>query len=512
MRKIFYSIILLSVIAISSCKKEKATPGKDTPTKDGSTLDLIKDSVYLYAKETYYWNDAIPDYKTFNPRSYTGSNDLAALESEVDAISQIKKNPTTGLPFEYYAAAPGHAKYSFIDDGSVSSELNGIKGDFGFAPIYIGVNDLRVRYVYPGSPSDLAGLKRGYQITAINGRTNLSYDADNGGAGTNVNFVINAYSNSSTITMTVKRSDGSTFDANLNVASYTLNPVLKYQVYDQGSNHKVGYLVFNSFTSDANAKPKLDEAFNQFVSQGITDLVVDLRYNGGGFVSTAKYLTNLIAPASANGSTMYTEFYNANMQRNDIPLLKSIYSIPDNYFAPTYPENFANFAKAGNLNINRVFFIVSGSTASASELVINNLRAVMDVQLIGNTTYGKPVGFFALDINKYQLYVAQFETKNGKGQGGYYAGMTPSSPSQVTEYPGFKDGDDVSKDFGDPTERLLAHALNYVKTGSFNSTTQQTQSLSKSTFTIDQSRDAGFALDKGRFNGMIFNKVLKPKK
>src|SRR6476659_6299119 len=128
MRKIFYSIILLSAIAFTACKKDK--PGTGTtdptePTKVGSTLDLIKDSVYLYSKETYYWNDALPSYADFKPRTYTGSDDLTALQKEVDAISQFKINPATGKPYEYSNSDPGTAKYSFIDDGSVSTELGG---------------------------------------------------------------------------------------------------------------------------------------------------------------------------------------------------------------------------------------------------------------------------------------------------------------------------------------------------------------------------------------------------
>jgi len=526
MRKILYSIVVLSALIVSSCSKSKVTPDDtgvqpDAPSKTGSALDLMKDSVYLYAKEVYYWNDAIPDYATFKPRAFTGGTDIDALSNEVDAISQLKINNTTGKPFEYYDAAPGHAKYSFIDDGSVSEELNGVKGDFGFAPIYLTTTDIRVRYVYPGSPADLAGVKRGYQITKINDRTNLTYDGG-GGAGTNVNFVINAYSNSSTITMTLKKPDGSTFDVNMNVASYTLNPVLKETVIDLGGGRKVGYIVFNSFTSPANAKPRLDAAFADFRAQGITDLVVDLRYNGGGYVSTAEYLSNLIAPAGASGQVMYNTFFNSILASGNAKLLKNqvrrdpttnqLYNYAQ--FDYSVEGNVVKFDKTGisSLTLGNVFFIVSGSTASASELTINNLRPYMPVKLIGNTTYGKPVGFFNVDINKYQMYVAQFETKNKADQGGYYAGMTPTSNALATEYPGFRDGDDVSKDFGDPSEKLLAHALSFVKTGVYSTPGQQVQSTARSTFSMDDQRQAAIEIDNNKFNGMIFNKQLKLKK
>lgn len=521
MRKIVYVFILFTSVAITSCKKgSTVTPGgtEDGPSKTGSALDLMRDSVYLYAKEAYYWNDALPTYAIFKPRGFTGTDDITALSTELDALSQYKINPVTSKPYEYYAPSPGSAKYSFIDDGSVSAELNGVNGDFGFAPLYATTTDLRVRYVYPGSPADMAGVKRGYQITSINGRTDLTYDA-NGGSGTNVNFVINAYANSSTITMVLKKQDGTSVTVTLNAATYTTNPVLAHQVFDQGNGHKVGYIVFNSFTSKANAKPKLDEAFTDFAAKGITDLVVDLRYNGGGFVSTAEYLSNLIAPAAKSGSLMYNTYYNSTLTAGKASLLKNqVRKDPEtgeiyNYsqFDYTVAGNAVNFSKTGvpvSLTLGHVFFIVTGSTASASELTINNLRPILDVQLIGTTSYGKPVGFFDIDINKYQMYTPNFETRNSANQGAYYSGMAPGT----VDYPGYKASDDVTKDFGDPTEGLLAHALSYVKNGTFTVAGQVIQSTAgKQTMTIDEAHDAAIQLDHNKFNGMVYDKTPKHK-
>ncbi|MES2063866.1 MAG: S41 family peptidase [Bacteroidota bacterium] len=498
MKKIFYPLILACVV-IASCSKDK----KVTPST--SALDLIKDSVFLYAKETYYWNKSLPTYDAFKPRSFSGKNDLDALSTEVDALSQYAINPETGKPYEYYTAQPGsgYAKYSFIDDGSVSGELNGEKGDFGFAPSYGVTNDdLRVKYVYPGSPADVKGIKRGYKILTINNRSGADLTYDGNTTGTNVNFIVNAYANSTSITMTLQKPDNTTFDVTMATANYTVNPVLATKVIDAGNNRKIGYIVFNSFTAPDNAKPKLDAAFSDFVTQGVTDLVVDLRYNGGGYVSTAEYLSDLIAPSSTNGSLMYTAYYNQDLQNDIHPLLSTQYNIPKGDFLPTNPENFKNFNKAGSLNITKVFFIVTNSTASASELTINNLIPKMDVKLIGGTSYGKPVGFFAIDINKYQLYVPQFETKNSAGNGGYYAGMEPGSP----KYPGKKDYDDVSKDFGDPTETLLKYAINYVSTGAFSTTSVRVQSTSGAkTFSIDEANKAGLDMDGKQFKGMILN-------
>jgi carboxyl-terminal processing protease len=520
MRRIFYPLILVCIIITSCSKDKKLNP--DTPSKTGSTLDFIKDSVFLYAQQTYYWNSSLPTYSTFNPRHFSGSNDLDALQTEIDAMTQYSANPNNdNKPYEYYEPSPGYAKYSFIDDGSVSGELNGVKGDFGFAPVWIDLDqDIRVKYVYPGSPADVAGLKRGYQITAINGRTGdgLKYDGGVGGSGANVNFLINAYANSNTINLTLKKPDDTSFGVTLTTGTYNVNPVLATKVVDVGNNKKVGYIVFNSFTSIENAKPFLDAAFSTFATQDINDLVVDLRYNGGGYVETAQYLSNLIAPANANDQTMFSYYFTQKMVDNTATLLKNQHrkdndGNPYTLFDVDYSvaKNTIKFSKTGvpTIPLNHVFFIVTGSTASASELAINNLIPVMDVQLIGNTTYGKPVGFFDIDINKYEMFIPQFETKNSAGNGGYYLGMTPNQGV----YKGKLASDDVSKDFGDPTEALFAYALNYAKNGTYSLPKLQVQSLSKfQTFSVDQSRRVGLQVEgKKLFRGMIYNNIKAKK-
>ncbi|GAB3906305.1 S41 family peptidase [Mucilaginibacter boryungensis] len=500
MKKTLYFAVILLAGAFTACKKHKVDPvGPDAP---GSTIDLIRDSIFLYSKEAYYWADGLPDYATFQPRTIAGSTDQASVTAEVNIISQYKINPATNLPYEYVANSGGQAKYSFIDGGQTSTALGGTKADFGFAITAISNTDFRVRYVYSTGPAGVAGLHRGEQIVTINGRSNLdlSVTAD-------YNFVINALG-TSPMSITLKKADGSTYGVTLNSTSYTVNPVLLYKIFDLGGGKKVGYIVFNSFTAPSNAQPKLDEAFNYFTTNGITDLVVDLRYNGGGYVSTSEYLANLIVPAAKNNTLMYNTFFNPTLQSGKEELLKKQFFRDANNNLYNYGQvdysvagNAVNFSKKGSLAVPRVFFIVTGSTASASELAINNLRSQMDVKLIGTTSYGKPVGFFAININKYQLYVPEFETKNSANQGGYYTGMLPGS----ADYPGFNDKDDLTKDFGDATEGLLAHALNYVKQGTYG-TALKVQSIDGGNTTAER------AIGQDGFNGMILDKGLKVKK
>jgi C-terminal processing protease CtpA/Prc len=502
MNKILLFLLLSFVLFGESCKKDKSS----APT--GSTLDLVRDSVFLYAKEDYYWYDALPTSSVFNPRSFTATADIDALTKEVNAISQYKINPATNLPYEYYSPKPGEAKYSFIDEGEVSTKLNAVTGDFGFAPAYLynSLSDLRIKYVYTGSPADLAGIKRGYRITAINGQTDLTYDGAT--TSTNVNFIVNAYSNSSNITMTLLKPDGTSFNVSLTTAIYTINPVITSKVIDLGNGKKVGYMVFNSFVTLKNAQPQIDAAFNAFKTAGITDLVVDLRYDGGGYVETAEYLDNQIAPSTTNNALMYTAYYNNTLTAGKAVLLKNQVRKDDNGNSYNYSQ--VDFSVAGNqtkfgtshpLNLSRVFFIVTGSTASASELTINNLRPYMNVQLVGRTTYGKPVGFFDIDINKYKLYIPEFETKNSAGQGGYYAGMVPAS----ADYPGYNAPDDLSKEFGDVTEGLLASVLSDVKSGTYKVSAESVQSLNaKTTLSVDQQNALAIKMDNDKFKGMLY--------
>lgn len=201
----------------------------------------------------------------------------------------------------------------------------------------------------------------------------------------------------------------------------------------------------------------------------MTDLIVDLRYNGGGYVNTASYLTNLIAPSGTSGQTMFTELYNPLMQAGNATILanqplldgdgkiirqngKILTAADDNY---SVAANTITFSKKGSLGgINNIVFIVTRNTASASEIVINSLKPYMNVKLVGDTTYGKPVGFFPILLeNRYQVYMPIFETRNSKNEGGYYTGMVPDV---LDEY------DDPEYVFGDVRENYLAKALNVL--------------------------------------------------
>jgi carboxyl-terminal processing protease len=491
------SIILLvfSVLIFASCKKDKITAvtpiASPPPASTSSRSDLSKDSIFLYAKEVYLWNDVLPTYEVFNPRQYNAStNQLTNFNSELFAITQIKINPTTGKPYEFLAEPPASPKYSYIEDLVASGKLTfapdessaiGLDGqgdDLGYSLALIGTNSnykIYFQFTSPGSPSALAGLGRGDYFDEINGRkvgTDFSSEKS----------FINSAINESTITIAGQKKNGTTYKVTLNKAKYISSPIYKDTILNAGSK-KVGYLSYARFSSSANSVSALNNVFAKFATAGVKDLIIDLRYNGGGFVSTAQHLLNLIAPSSINTKTMFSEAYNSTMQSGAATILKNQVLKDQNGKSQfsngrivTYADlnysmaaNTFKFEKEGSLSdVLKVVFITSDRTASASELVINSLKPYLDVKIVGKKSYGKPVGFFPIRIDKYDVYFSLFSTTNSLGQGNYFDGFPVDAEK----------ADDVTRDFGNPQEISTSAALSYINTGLFTtSTSSKTMSI-----------------------------------
>jgi len=520
-RCFFLTICLLA--AFTSCKKNSPADVVDedetenTPPANGSRAQLTKDSIFLYAKDVYYWNDALPSYEIFNPRKYTQySDELDNYYKELFDITQLKINPATGKPYEYISSTANYPKYSYITDAeshnppttsslpTVSEvSLEGVGTDFGIALTAVsnagGGYQIFIRYVSKGSPAERNFLNRGDILTEVNG-TKLGADF-----ATDQNTVNRAFDQSS-IRLSGKKSNGASFTRTLTKMTYFSSPVYKDTVLNIGGK-KIGYLSFARFSNPSNASGPLNTSFSRFANEGVTDLVIDLRYNGGGYVSTAEYLANLIAPSSVNGNVMFIEYFNQTMQNGQANILKNQPLLTDNgqvqyangrlvtYFDVDYSvsENTYRFEKKGSLNsVKNVVFIVTGNTASASELVMNVLKPYVNVKIAGSTSYGKPVGFFPITIDVYDVYYSMFESKNARGEGGYYQGFNPDVSS----------ADDVTHDFGDPLEAGFAAAIRYFTTGSLTSSVAVTTKVLGKAVTLSSSAIKDVSKDDS-FKGMI---------
>lgn len=516
---LFWLIGFLS-LSLSACKDndDDIFELEETPEQpaNGSRTELTKDSIYLYAKQVYLWNDAIPEYEVFNPRRYRQYSDqLDNYNKELFDITQLKINPATGKPYEFVSHTSTYPKYSYITDKDSNNPaagssvpkisevtLEGVGTDFGIAlgAVFSSQSAYQVylRYVNQGSPADKGGLNRGDVILEVNGRTlgsNFSSDQ---------NF-LDAEFDKSSLRIRGRKNNGTEFTRTLSKATYNSSPIFKDTIISR-SNRKIGYLAFARFSNPSNANSPLNLSFSKFAAGGVTDLVIDLRYNGGGYVSTAEHLANLIAPSTLNGSVMFTEYFNTTLQTGKATILKKQPLLTSSgktqysngqiitYYDIDYSvaENTYKFKKAGSLNgVTKVVFLVSDNTASASELVINVLKPYLDVKLIGSTTYGKPVGFFPITIDKYDVYYSMFESRNSKGEGGYYAGFTPNGTAP----------DDVTHDFGDPNEAQFAAAINYLLNGSLTAKAPvATISGRRTTFT---SADIKQVNEIESFKGMI---------
>ncbi len=519
-------LLTLFCIGFASCKKKKETP-------NGDRANLSRDSIFLYAKQIYLWSDALPTYEVFNPRKYTGlSTDILNYEKELVDLSQYKINFATGLPYEYYLAGKS-SKYStitdladknptaFIANKKSSVDLEGNGNDFGLklsvydqgAPAYA----LFVTAVYPNSPADKAGMIRSNRITKINGRTlgdNITTDID---------FLNSAIiANNITIEGVLYAngvSSGVPFTKSLVKASYSSSPVLAAKVFTADAK-KIGYLAYTRFSRLSNSKPDFDAAFTTFSNAGVTDLIIDLRYNGGGYVSTAQYLINQIAPPSLNGLVMFTEHYNSLMQAGNATILDHQPLLDGNGKVQyqgndivTYADidysvsgNTTRFAKAGPLNvannIKSVIFIVTGNTGSSSELVINSLKPHMTVKMVGTKTFGKPVGFFPITIeNKYEVYYPLFQTKNSLGQGDYFDGFAPDVPFPSND--GRGNLDDPRNNFGDPLEYYTWVAINYIAPNSVITGAAKTMSQQGKNVSTESLQRMNPVINGDEFMGMI---------
>ncbi|NSL89466.1 S41 family peptidase [Chitinophaga solisilvae] len=413
---------------LPSCKKKDVT---QNPQPSGD----IRDSIYFVFKDIYLWSDAIPDSATFRPESYN------SVETMFNALIQYKKNNTSGLPLD---------KYSFLDNGSTSGTLQGgIAGDMGFEIGFQTQDALHVIYVYPGSPADKAGIKRGWQLTAIGNVTSLhNDDATN-------KLLDQAFFGGNGATFTFRRPDGNTPTISIKPSLYPVDPILYSRIYTF-NGVKVGYFVFNTFVALQDTKAKMDSIFNAFTQAGVQKLVVDLRYNTGGLLETAEYMADLLVPAALTNSVMYTQVFNDNVYNNKFSRYLTSMRAPGSRY--TWAEVFRSeatnyrttrFNKQGALDLTQLRFLVTKSTVSASELLYNVLKPGMKPRLIGRKTFGKPVGFINIPFGRYDMYAACFQTYNSANEGAYFDGIAPDINLE----------DDYTTDWGTLSDPLLRNAL-----------------------------------------------------
>lgn len=361
-------------------------------------------SVYQTLSDWYYWYQNLP---RVSPADYPGP------EALLDAV-RFRPLDTT---FSYLSSAS--SSQAFYGD----SQYLG----FGFSMKFTTGYELRVTEVYPGSPAAEAGFDRGSEILTLNGKSvQQTYESGEW------NTIWGGEEEGYAIDVTFKNSAGSALSARLAKRVVTIPTVPLVRIEETGGK-KVAYIVFKNFVEPSYAA--LDTAFAQAQAASATELVLDLRYNGGGLIAVAQYLGGLIGGDRTSGEVFAQYVHNdKHSERNSaIRFPRPPYSFP----------------------LSRLVVITTRSSASASELIINALRPFLPVVVIGDNSYGKPVGQYGFRVCDKMLWPVSFSIRNALGQGDYYDGFPPDCRA----------GDDLAHALGDPAEASLAAALAYVSTG-----------------------------------------------
>jgi C-terminal processing protease CtpA/Prc len=330
--------------------------------------------------------------------------------------------------------------------------------------------DFRVQYTEPNSPAaELVGgqprLRRGTRILSVDG-----VDLVNGGTTQAELDILNRGlfpAAAGQTTTFVVRDPGASADRTVTITSINLSakPVNRTATIDTPTG-KVGYVLFNTFSPFSSERDIVD-AMESMRAQGVADLVLDLRYNGGGLLTVASQLAFMVAgEARTVGRTFERLRFNAAAgDRN--PVTGQV-NTPMGFRNTGAGFTVTTGTPLPALNLPRVYVLSTDRTCSASEAVINGLRGIgVSVTLIGGTTCGKPYGFYPTDNCGETWYTIQFQGVNDLGFGDYADGFVANnSPAAFgVRLPGCAVADDYSRELGDPAEAMLAAALGHRATG-----------------------------------------------
>ncbi|WP_044265273.1 S41 family peptidase [Bacteroides timonensis] len=387
-----------------------------------------------YMAANYLWND---EFKKVQDKLNYGQQPDEWL---TNALGSMRTNVDDG-----YNTSEGRIYYSNITGQQVRTRAPGDATDYGVGLCQAGVYDqtygllyLIVNYVYKGSPADRAGVKRASLITKVNGQ-NLT-DA-------NINeafYMLLGYIGSSSISLEVRSfqqvgENSYTISETANnvtlyPATYDANPILYADVFTSPDRtRKIGYFAYSVF--DLNHDQEILNTFSKFKEIGLTDLIIDLRYNNGGYVYSSATLATAIVGSAYKGQVY------SHMQFNEERTKKGeagYFYIGENPSMVEYPliEQALDVA----VNMKRIYVLTTNNTASASELVINGLRGLDGIEVItvGTTTNGKNVGMEAINSSAeeyanlynfdgwvYEFSPITFYNLNAKGSKDYADGFRP---------------------------------------------------------------------------------------
>ncbi|HXV63016.1 MAG TPA: S41 family peptidase [Vicinamibacteria bacterium] len=354
--------------------------------------------------EFYLWYRELPDL------------DPALFDSPEAYLDAVRFRPLDAS-FSYVSSR--QATEAFFS----SSQFIGI----GFSMRQTGPLELRVSQVFPDSPASESGLARGDFLTAIAGRS-IEDLLTNGG----LDEALGPSEIGYTLELSWRTPRGREETATVTKRLVTIPTVSQTAILD-ASGLPVGYVHLRNFVEPSIAA--LDQAFTELGSAGVTDIVLDLRYNGGGLIDVARHLGGLIG-----GFRTSTQVF-VELVHND---------------KNTFRNRTIRFEDPeATLDLPRVVVITTRASASSSELLINGLRPFVPVTVVGERTFGKPVGQYGFDLCDKVLFPVSFENKNARGEGGFFDGIPADCEA----------ADQLGRPLGHPDEDSLAEALHVLTTG-----------------------------------------------
>jgi C-terminal peptidase prc len=397
LRRVVALVVGLGVLCV--------VPARPLAQRRPASCDVVGQNLYVrdVLTDLYLWYTELPEV------------DPASFDSPEAYLDAVRYRPLD-TSFSYITSRA--ANDAFYSD----SQFIG----FGFSTS-LSDTALRVLQVFQASPAEDIGLRRGDSIVEINGRSVAALVASG-----QIDSAFGPPEIGVEADIAFHRLNGALQRAHMAKRIVTIPTVSLSRVYTV-DGRKVGYLFFRNFVQPSIAA--LDRAFAEFNTEGITELVLDVRYNGGGLVDVARHLASLIGATRVEGQ-VFTEFFHNDKN--------------------TFRNQTVRFqATANSLNLDRLIVITGRASASASELVINALRPFMPVILIGDRTYGKPVGQYASPFCEKVLAPVAFTLRNARGEGDFFGGFAPDCAAV----------DDANHQLGDVGEASLGEALTFIATG-----------------------------------------------
>jgi carboxyl-terminal processing protease len=423
-------------------------PYSDRP---GTALDE-KNWLRSWTNDLYLWFSEVPD------------QDPAGFASDATYFDALKTSAITasGKPKDQF-----HFTYPTATWEALSQ--SGVQAGYGANFVILSATPPRqvvVAYTEPGSPAALApaSLARGAQILTVDGVDLVN--ANDQASINSLNAGLSPQSVGESHTFSIQDlGTAPPRTVTLVSANITETPVQNVTTLSTAAGDLVGYMLFNDHL--ATAESELVAAFSQLKSAGVHDLVLDIRYNGGGYLDIASEVAYMIAgPTPTAGQTFELDQFNSKNPTVN-PVTQDAIT-PLGFHTTTQGFSLPAGQALPSLNLARVFVLTGGSTCSASEAIINSLQGVnVQVIQIGSTTCGKPYGFYPADNCAVTYFSIQFQGVNAKSFGDYPDGFTPQN-TVATEgvlVPGCSVADDFTHILGDPAEGLLASALSYGATG-----------------------------------------------